>query len=227
MTKTDNATQGKSTTKQRIPSSVDDPHHAYYPTGNWLGDVPSLHRRRRSHLHLLSSLLHNLAKLIARDKAMSTFWIVLANHLREKNVHMLYGCSKGWLSFSDYVLLTSRVDIACPMTFLYPYWRKLLEAFSKISRKGGTPLKGKIGGQSNMTNSSRRQYPPSTPNHFLCHGSTLQVLRSTPVPRQHPPSTPFGTKIHFSRKPFIKPKPYIGQCSDLHNRPWPRTRLFE
>jgi hypothetical protein len=34
MTKHDIAMQGKSTTKQRIPSSVDDPRHAYYPTGN-------------------------------------------------------------------------------------------------------------------------------------------------------------------------------------------------
>jgi hypothetical protein len=74
MTKYDIDTQGKSTTKQRIPSSVDDPCHAYYPTGNWLGDVPSSHRRRGSHCHLLSSLLQNLAKLIARDKAVSTFW---------------------------------------------------------------------------------------------------------------------------------------------------------
>jgi hypothetical protein len=34
MTKTDNATQGKFATKQRIPCSVGDPRHAYYPTGN-------------------------------------------------------------------------------------------------------------------------------------------------------------------------------------------------
>jgi hypothetical protein len=34
MTKHDIATQGKSITKQRIPSSVEDPSHAYYPTGN-------------------------------------------------------------------------------------------------------------------------------------------------------------------------------------------------
>jgi hypothetical protein len=73
MTKYDIATQGKSTTKQRIPSSVDDPRHAYYPTCNWLGDVPSLHQRRRNHHHLPCSLLHGLTKLIARDKAMSTF----------------------------------------------------------------------------------------------------------------------------------------------------------
>jgi hypothetical protein len=34
MTKFDIVTQGKFTTKQRIPNSVDDPRHAYYPTGN-------------------------------------------------------------------------------------------------------------------------------------------------------------------------------------------------
>jgi hypothetical protein len=73
MTKFDIATQGKFTTKQRIPNSVDDPRHAYYPTGNWLGDIPSSHRRRRNHHHLPRSLLHSLAKLIARDKAVSTF----------------------------------------------------------------------------------------------------------------------------------------------------------
>jgi hypothetical protein len=32
MTKYDIATHGKSPTKQRIPSSIDDPRHAYYPT---------------------------------------------------------------------------------------------------------------------------------------------------------------------------------------------------
>jgi hypothetical protein len=67
------ATQGKSTPKQRIPISVDDPRRAYYPIGNWLGDVPSSHRRRRNYHHLPRSLLHGLTKLIARDKAVSTF----------------------------------------------------------------------------------------------------------------------------------------------------------
>jgi hypothetical protein len=86
MTKYHIATQGKSTTKQRIPSSVDDPRSAYYPTGNWLGDVPSLHRRRRSHHDLPHSRLLGLTKLIARDKAVSTFWIVLANHLKGESL---------------------------------------------------------------------------------------------------------------------------------------------
>jgi hypothetical protein len=34
LTKLNNATQGKFSNKQRIPSSVDDPRHAYYPIGN-------------------------------------------------------------------------------------------------------------------------------------------------------------------------------------------------
>jgi hypothetical protein len=85
MTKYDIATQGKSTTKQRIPSSVDEPRQAYYPTGNWLGDVPSSHQHRRNHRHLPRNLLRTLTKLIARDKAMSTFWIVLANHLKKRS----------------------------------------------------------------------------------------------------------------------------------------------
>jgi hypothetical protein len=34
MTKFDIATHGKFTIKQRISNSIDDPRHAYYPTGN-------------------------------------------------------------------------------------------------------------------------------------------------------------------------------------------------
>jgi hypothetical protein len=34
MTKFDIAMQGNFTTKQRRPNNVDDPRHAYYPTGN-------------------------------------------------------------------------------------------------------------------------------------------------------------------------------------------------
>jgi hypothetical protein len=82
MTKSENCHAGKFTTTQWIPSSVDDPHHAYYPIGNWLGDVPSSHQRHRNHRHLPRSLLHSLTKLIARDKAVSIFWFVLANHLK-------------------------------------------------------------------------------------------------------------------------------------------------
>jgi hypothetical protein len=65
---------------------VDDPRHAYYPIGNWLGDVPSSHQRHRNHRHLPRSILHSLTKLIARDKAVSTFWIILANHLKRSSL---------------------------------------------------------------------------------------------------------------------------------------------
>jgi hypothetical protein len=73
LTRSDNATQGKFTSKQRIPSSVDDPRHAYYPIGNWLGDVPSSHRCLRTITILIKILAPGLTKLIARDKAVSTF----------------------------------------------------------------------------------------------------------------------------------------------------------
>jgi hypothetical protein len=93
-TKLDNTTQGKYTSKQRISSSVDDPRHAYYPTGNWLGDVPSSHQRHRNHRHLPSSLLHSLTKFIARDKAVSTFWNCTRKPSKGREFDMHYGYSK-------------------------------------------------------------------------------------------------------------------------------------
>jgi hypothetical protein len=122
MTKYDIATQGKSTTKQRIPNSVDDPCHAYYPTGNWLGDVPSSHRRRRTPHHHPHNLLQNLAKLIARDKAVSTFWNCTRKPSKRGNLFSCYmAVARVGSVNNNYVLLTSRVDIACPTTSLYPY----------------------------------------------------------------------------------------------------------
>jgi hypothetical protein len=81
--------QGKFTINQRISNSVDDPRHAYYPTGNWLGDIPSSHRHRRNNHHLPRSLLHSLTKLIARDKAVSTFW----NCTRKPSKRKVLSCS--------------------------------------------------------------------------------------------------------------------------------------
>jgi hypothetical protein len=49
-----------------------------------------LHRCHRNHHHLPRSLLHSLTKLIARDKAMSTFWIVLTNHLKRVNWYAVW-----------------------------------------------------------------------------------------------------------------------------------------
>jgi hypothetical protein len=81
-------------------------------------------------------------------------------------------------------------------------------------------------GQSHMTISCYKS-GSITHDHPISFGSTLQVLRTTAVPRQYPPCTPSDTFLHFFKKLFIKPKPDIGQCSDLSNHPWPRTRLFE
>jgi hypothetical protein len=77
-----NAVQAKfNITKQQINSTTSSgPSHAINPTGSWLGERPSSRSR-----HRILPLLHShqsLTKLIARDKAVSTFGIVLANHLR-------------------------------------------------------------------------------------------------------------------------------------------------
>jgi hypothetical protein len=117
-------------TKQRIPSSVDDPHHAYYPTGNWLGDVPSSHRRRRTPHHRLQSL-HNLAKLIARDKAVSTFDLYSQNHLKGERTNMQFGCSKG-KGFN--LVFSYLVNFSCRYSMSYDISISLLKkSFYKAS----------------------------------------------------------------------------------------------
>jgi hypothetical protein len=69
-------------------------------------------------------------------------------------------------------------------------------------------LKGKIGGQSNMITSSRRQYPPSTPNHFPCHSHTLQVRR------RH--KSPFFQKTIYKTKNLTLDNVVIS--TTIHNR---------
>jgi hypothetical protein len=69
-----NATQGKFTKQcSGYKGSVDSPCHAStLQATDPETDPSSLWHRRTPHHHLRS--LHNLAKLIARDKAVSTFW---------------------------------------------------------------------------------------------------------------------------------------------------------
>jgi hypothetical protein len=74
-----NATQGKFTKHSSgNKSSVDSPCHASTLQATDRETDPSSHRRRRTTHHHHRNLLHNLAKLIARDKAVSTVGIVLA-----------------------------------------------------------------------------------------------------------------------------------------------------
>jgi hypothetical protein len=109
---------------------------------------------------------------------------------------MLYGCSKvrlvlKWFHANKFSL----VDIACHSTSLYLCWKTFLEArlLSKLSRKGENSFFLQENyGQSYMTISQLL-------------GSTLQVLRTTPVPRPYPPSTPSGTNSIFL-KTFYKTK---------------------
>jgi hypothetical protein len=88
------ASQGKFTKHSSgNKSSVGSPCRASTLQATDRETDPSSHQRRRTPHHHHRNLLHNLAKLIARDKAMSTFGIVLANHLRG-SVDMQFGCSK-------------------------------------------------------------------------------------------------------------------------------------
>jgi hypothetical protein len=70
-----NASQGKFTKHSSgIKSSVGSPYRASTLQATDRETDPSSHRRRQTPLHHHRSLLHNLAKLIARDKAVSAFW---------------------------------------------------------------------------------------------------------------------------------------------------------
>jgi hypothetical protein len=90
-----NATQGKFTKQcSRYKGSVDSPCHASTLQATDRETDPSSHRRRRTPHHLLCSL-HNLAKLIARDKAVSTFWNCTRKPPKRGNMNcMLFGYSK-------------------------------------------------------------------------------------------------------------------------------------
>jgi hypothetical protein len=84
--------------------------------------TPNSHRHRQTPHRLLHSHLQSLAKLIARDKAVSTFWNCTRKPSKRESLFTCYmDVARVGLVFIDYVHLTSRVDIACPTIFLYPY----------------------------------------------------------------------------------------------------------
>jgi hypothetical protein len=51
---------------------------------------PSSHRRRRTPHHHHHNLLHNLTKLIARDKAVSTFWNCTCKPPKRNKLHAIW-----------------------------------------------------------------------------------------------------------------------------------------
>jgi hypothetical protein len=87
------ATQGKFTKQcSGYKGSVGSPCYASTLQVTDRETDPSSHRRRRTLHHHLHSL-HNLAKLIARDKAVSTFELYSQTIKRGGN-NMHFGCSK-------------------------------------------------------------------------------------------------------------------------------------
>jgi hypothetical protein len=158
---------------------------------------------------------------------VSTFWIVLANHLRGTSC-MLFGCSKVKGSSLVYPILTR---FPCRYSMSYDISISLLKKsfikhFSKSSRKGGNSF-------SREEPVVNQTWPPSfidPVNHtwplpFLWQypSSTLNHNRATSVPSEY-------SIWHFSpffRKHFVKPKLDIGLGNSQFNHPWLRTRLFE
>jgi hypothetical protein len=82
--------------------------------------IPNSHQRRHTPHHPPHSRRQSLAKLIARDKAMSTFWNFTHKPSKRETFTCYMAVARVGLVSSDYVLLTSRVDIACHTTSLYP-----------------------------------------------------------------------------------------------------------
>jgi hypothetical protein len=152
------------------------------------GNLPNLHRRRHNHHRPPHSHLHNLAKLIARDKAVSTFW----NYTRKPSKRKVWACCLAVARIGSILVCPMLTSFSCRYSVSYDISISLLktflktDCFVKISRGGGNPfyLHQENHGQSHMTISQLL-------------GSTLRVLRSIPVPRQYPPSTPSGTSSTF------------------------------
>jgi hypothetical protein len=116
-----NATQGKFTKHcSRYKGSVGSPCHASTLQATDREMDPSSHRRRRTPHHHHRNLHHNLTKLIASDKAVSTFWNCTRKPPKRNKLHVI-GCSKGkWFQASASILnIVSRVNIACHTTSLY------------------------------------------------------------------------------------------------------------
>jgi hypothetical protein len=82
-----------------------------------------------------------MTKLIVRDKAMSTFWIVLANHLKGRTLDMNFGCSK---EGSNLVYSLKKHSFSCWYGMsndisMHVFFKHLENIFLvKISRKGET-----------------------------------------------------------------------------------------
>jgi hypothetical protein len=97
-----NASQGKFTKHSSgIKSSIGSPCHASTLQATNREMDPSSHRYRQTPHHHHRSLLHNLAKLIARDRAVSTFWNCTRKPPKRKQVACYFGYSKGnWFKAS-------------------------------------------------------------------------------------------------------------------------------
>jgi hypothetical protein len=143
---------------------------------------------------------------------VSTFWIVLANHLKIKSLicsmvvaregsTLVFFLWKHTFSCRYSMSRTLFNDICISIKNIYKFF--LVKSLGR-----GKPFSFHKPGQSNMTISIYKTRS-ITHDHLQFLGSTLQVLRTIPMPRKYPPSTPSDTFSIFW-KHFIKPKLTLG-----------------
>jgi hypothetical protein len=132
---------------------------------------PNSHQRRRNHHRPPHSHLHSLAKLIARDKAVSTFWNCTHKPSKRKVMTCYLAVAKSGSSLV-YPILTC---FSCRYSKSYDISISLLKNIfetrflSKSLGKGENSFLFDRRQPWSITHDhflSPRQYPSSTPNHF-------------------------------------------------------------
>jgi hypothetical protein len=127
-----NASQGKFTKHSSgITNSVDSPCHASTLQATDRETNPSSHRRRRTPHHHHRSRLHNLTKLIARDKAVSTFWNCTLKPPKKEQVACYFAVAR---EVGLRLVLTSNYSFSCRYSMSYDISISLLKkSFCKAS----------------------------------------------------------------------------------------------
>jgi hypothetical protein len=120
-----NASQGKFTKHSSgIKSSVGSPCRAYTQQATDRETDPSSHWHCRTPHHHHRSLLHNLAKLIAKDKAVSTFWNCTRKPPKRNQVACYLAVARG---VGSRLVLNSNYSFSCRYSMSYDISISLLK----------------------------------------------------------------------------------------------------
>jgi hypothetical protein len=168
-----------------------------------------LHRRHRTLLHHPHSL-HNVAKLISRDKAVSTFWNCTRKPPKREQVACYLAIARELMR----LVSNPNYTFSCQYSMSYDISISLLNKnslesiFRKTLGKGELIFKGRAGSVKHDHHScyprsiTHDLFQPTTVTYKYfeldtCHGSTLRVLHPAP-------------SSIFCENTFEKPKPTLG-----------------